>query len=119
MGEKDDAPHHRRERRQPLALEIRYQRDRDGATLIHRGRTSDLGLGGAFVEAESSPPIGTRLTVTVMAPTAWDPLEIEAEVRWINDGTDGEAAGFGVRFASLSGPQATALYELINHSAFE
>ena len=102
-----------------VSLEIRYRRDHDGATLIHRGRTSDLGLGGAFVEAETSPPVGTRLMVSVVTPTAWEPLTIEAEVRWINDGENGEPPGFGVRFDSLSGHQATALYELINHSAFE
>jgi Tfp pilus assembly protein PilZ len=98
-------------------LEVRYQQD--GATLVHQGRTSDLGLGGAFVESSTSPPIGTRLVVSVVTPTAWERLAIEAEVRWVHDGSDGEPAGFGVRFGTLSGPIATALYELINHSAFE
>jgi uncharacterized protein (TIGR02266 family) len=119
MGDSDDASHHRRERRQSISLEIRYKRDSDGSTLVHRGRTSDLGLGGAFVESESSPPVGTKLLVSVVTPTAWDPMTIEAEVRWLNDGSNGEPAGFGVRFGTLSGHQATALYELINHSAFE
>ncbi|MBW2461927.1 MAG: PilZ domain-containing protein [Deltaproteobacteria bacterium] len=119
MVAKDDDSHHRRAKRQSVVLEIRVRRDDPGAALIHVGRTSDLGLGGAFVECETLLPVGTPIRVSIKAPTAWEPLEIAGEVRWVVDSSEDGPTGFGVRFASLGGPEATALYELINHSAFE
>lgn len=117
--DKADEAHHRRARRQPVAAEVRVRRNHPGATLEHVGRTSDLGLGGAFIECETILPVGTPVRLTVTTPTAWEPLEIAGEVRWVVDSSEDGATGFGVRFASLGGPEATALYELINHSAFE
>jgi len=119
MVAKDDDSHHRRAKRQSVTLEIRVRRDHPGAALTHVGRTSDLGLGGAFVECETLLPVGTPIRVSIKAPTAWEPLEIAGEVRWVVDSSEDGPTGFGVRFASLGGPEATALYELINHSAFE
>jgi hypothetical protein len=52
------------------------------------------------------------------AASSWEPLEIAAEVRWSKDGKTGETAGFGVRFGSLTGAQATALYELVHANAY-
>ena len=113
-----DPPHFRRVRRQPMSIQVRYRRDEEGATMEHTGTTSDLGLGGAFVEAERPPPTGAKVLLIVKMATAWDPLELHGEVRWVVENQPGQATGFGIRFHQLSGPQATALYELVHASAY-
>lgn len=91
---------------------MRYRRDADGVALEHSGKLLDLGLGGAQIRAERPPAVGTKLRVTLSAPTAWDPLDLPAQVRW----ADGQA--FGVAFERLTAAQASALYELLVVSRF-
>jgi len=113
-----DEPHFRTGRRQPVELRVRYRRDDAEAAMEYVGRTSDLGLGGAFIEADKTPPAGANIVVVLTSPTAWEPLEIPAEVRWVKDGSDGPR-GFGVRFRALRGADATALQQLIHACDFE
>ncbi|MBX3272446.1 MAG: PilZ domain-containing protein [Sandaracinaceae bacterium] len=108
----EDAPHFRRTARQPIELGVRYRRDADGAPLEQAGRLVDLGLGGAQIKCERPPPLGAALRITLTAPSAWDPLDLPARVRWVGGRT------FGVAFEPLSPPQAAALYELLRVSRF-
>ncbi len=110
-----DDPHFRRSPRASVGLRARYRRDEPGSAFEKPGRVSDLGMGGAFVEASDPPAVGTRVWLTFGAPTAWDPLELPAEVRWVKTG---KPAGFGVRFRSLTPAQATALTELVRNNPF-
>lgn len=115
--------HFRRSARTPIELRVCFRRDEPGSALEKAGRISDLGMGGAFVYSERPPPIGTPIVVTLQAPTAWDPLELPAEVRWVNDapfaaGPAGAGRGFGLEFRRLAPAQATALYELLAQSGF-
>lgn len=107
----DDA-HFRKGPRAPVELRASYRRDAPGAVLEKGGRVSDLGMGGAFVEAPDPPSEGTRVWLTFSTPTAWDPLELPAEVRWRKPG------GFGVSFRGLTAAQAQALHALVSHSPF-
>jgi hypothetical protein len=50
----------------------------------------------------------------VSSPSAWDPLEIAGEVRWVRD----DPPGFGVRFGGLSPKEMTALHELVSAAGF-
>jgi hypothetical protein len=109
-----DRPHFRAGRRQPVTLKVRYRRDDADATLEQVGKTNDLGIGGAFIQSHKTPPVGSQIVLVVSSPTAWEPLSLPAEVRWINDGSDGQPRGFGVRFRVLSSAEATALYQLIH-----
>lgn len=113
----DDPHHFRQARRQPVSLPVRFRKDEPGATLLHEGRMSDVGMGGAFIATDSRLPEGARILLSISAPTAWDPLEVPATVRWSSAGGSDEG-GFGVRFESLSGKEATALYELVHASAY-
>lgn len=79
---------------------------------LGKGRVLDLSAGGAFIEFAGVIPVGTALLVAFTSPTAWDPLEIPAEVRWVKE------QGFGVRFGVLSDAQSTALYELLADNPF-
>jgi hypothetical protein len=104
--------HFRQSPRAPVELRAQFRRDEPGAALEKGGRVSDLGMGGAFLEASDPPPEGTRLWVTFSVPTAWDPLEVPAEVRWRGEG------GFGVRFRALTPGQAAALRELVQQNPY-
>lgn len=110
-----DASHFRRTARQPVELSVRFRRDADDAALEHTGKLLDLGLGGAQVRCARPPAAGTRVVLTLTAPSAWDPLELAAEVRWVEGDRDGV---FGVAFDRLGRAQAAALYELLSVSRF-
>jgi len=69
-------------------------------------------MGGAFVEASDPPLEGALVFLTFSAPSAWDPLELPAEVRWSKPG------GFGVRFGALTAAQARALHALVQATPF-
>lgn len=112
-----DVSHFRKGGRRRLALRVRYRLGR-GRALEHGGMISDLGVGGAFMEVEHPPPVGTRLILTLDSPTSWEPLELPAEVRWVGSTDDGGARGCGVRFVRVPGSTAAALYELIHANAF-
>lgn len=99
--------HFRRSARANVELRARYRRDEPSATLERTVRISDLGVGGAFLH-DRSLRVGVRLRVVVTAPTAWEPLELPAEVRWT------DARGAGVAFRSLTATQATALRALVD-----
>lgn len=98
--------HFRKSARATVELRARYRRDGPGSVLERSARVSDLGMGGAFLH-DPGLRVGVRLLVSLTAPTAWEPLELAAEVRWI------DARGAGVAFRSLTGPQATALRALV------
>lgn len=110
--------HFRRGARQPVALSVRFRRAEAGAVLELLGRTSDVGMLGAFIEAERLPEPGTALVLAISAPSAWEPLELPAEVRWVAGGTDGTPRGFGARFGELAEHEAAALYELLAASQY-
>jgi len=112
------SPHFRRSARQPVALAVRFRRAEPGAVLEHHGRTSDIGMLGVFVEAERSIEPGTALLLAISAPSAWEPLTLPAEVRWVSDGSDGHPRGFGARFRELAEHEAAALYELLAASQY-
>jgi hypothetical protein len=112
-----ESSHFRRTARQPVELTVRFRRDEVDAPLESRGKLIDLGLGGAQIKCDRAPTIGQRLRLTLSAPSAWDPLELPAEVRWV-DGKGRRSALFGVAFVRLSRAQASALYMLLSVSRF-
>ena len=111
-------PHFRATARTPVALVVRFRRDDPRSTLEHAGKTTDISMAGLFVETERPPPKGTRLRLTLVAPTAWEPLAIPVEVRWVSEGGKGRARGFGANFSDLGATQASALHELLQASAY-
>lgn len=109
-----DDPHFRRTARQPIELGVRYRQDTEGSPLEQTGRLIDLGLGGAQIKCARPPRVETALRITLTAPSAWDPLDLPAAVRWVN----AKEQTFGVAFDRLSRSQAAALYELLRVSRF-
>ncbi|MGF1469078.1 MAG: PilZ domain-containing protein [Sandaracinaceae bacterium] len=114
MGDGQD--HFRRTARRPVELRVRFRDDDAEATFERHGELVDLGLGGAQVRCTRPPLPGTRLQLVLVAPSAWDPLELPGEVRWSTGaGLDGI---FGMAFLHLSGLQASALRELLSVTPF-
>src|SRR5690349_6969429 len=109
--------HFRRTARRNIELAVRYRRAEEVAALEQTGRMVDLGLGGAQVRCERPPPIGTRIHLVVRSPSAWDPLEIDGTVRWIDESA-GDGPLFGLAFENLAAAEAAALFELLDAHAF-
>ncbi|MGE0788561.1 MAG: PilZ domain-containing protein [Sandaracinaceae bacterium] len=109
-----DEQHFRRTARQPIELSVQFRRDEPSAQLEMSGRLVDLGLGGVQIACRRAPPIGQALRVLLVAPSAWDPLELPGTVRWVDD----VKQTFGVEFEALRPSQASALYELLAVSRF-
>lgn len=104
--------HFRRSERASVLLRAELRKGSRDAVLTKSGHISDLSVGGAYIESDSPPSMGERLWVRIVAPTAWEPLELQAEVRWI------EAGGFGVRFSQMTQADAAALLALVELAGF-
>jgi hypothetical protein len=117
--------HFRRTARRNIELAVRYRRAEEESTafaeaqgtLEQIGRMVDLGLGGAQIRCERPPPIGTRIHLRLRSPSAWDPLELEGTVRWIDESA-GDGPLFGLAFDKLAAAEAAALFELLDAHAF-
>jgi hypothetical protein len=106
-------PHFRRSARSAVDLKVSFRLDAPDATLEKAGRVSDLGMGGVFVGCISAPPIGASIRIYFALPSAWDPVDLPAVVRWL------DRDGFGAEFRGLTAPQAEALAELVARLGFE
>jgi hypothetical protein len=106
-------PHFRRSARSAVDLKVSFRLDERDAELQKAGRVSDLGMGGVYVTCASAPPVGASIRIYFALPTAWDPVDLPAEVRWTRTG------GFGAEFRRLTARQAEALSELVARLDFE
>jgi Tfp pilus assembly protein PilZ len=106
-------PHFRKDGRRPLSLPVQVRQGHATDASPYQAELIDLGMGGAFVCTETPAPIGTALVLTISAPTAWEPLEVNAEVRWLGDDSPDRPQGFGVHFLPMNSTEAAALYDLI------
>ena len=80
---------------------------------------TDLGLGGAGLMLRRVLSVGTQLRVFLVAPSLWDPLEIEGVVRWAGRPDRQQTNRLGVQFNPTSGQQVRALIDLIASTAYE
>lgn len=83
------------------------------------GTTENLGFGGAFVLVDPPLPPATRVVLSIVSATTWEPLRIAGEVRWVRDARPGVAAGMGIAFDPLSPEHALALHRLFGAYGFE
>lgn len=105
--------HFRRSVREPVNLRVQFRRDAADAELEKAGRVRDLSMGGVFVACAACPDVGTAVRLYFALPSAWDLVELPAEVRWTND------EGFGAAFRDMSSRQADSLIELIQKLGFD
>jgi hypothetical protein len=73
----------------------------------------DLSLGGGCLLSHETLAVGDGLTISFVAPTLWDPLQMQARVAWVAPATHREPARAGLAFTPKDAANAMALYELM------
>lgn len=105
--------HFRRTERAPIVLRAELRRGRRDAALVKPGEVSDLSVGGAYIVTSAPAQLGDEVWIRFVAPTAWEPLDLRGEVRWV------EAGGFGVAFAGeLTEAELRAVRALVDMAGF-
>lgn len=116
MAEGESPPHFRRTERLSFALSVTF-RASEHAELRHSAHLVDLSMGGAQLRCEQPPDVDAQIWVEIRVPSMWEPLELAAEVRWVDRPAYAEPC-FGVRFERLRRSQAAPLYELLRTSKY-
>lgn len=96
----------RRHRRYATELFLRW----DDGVVRHEGRTADLSLGGAAVEAKLAPPAGSAVLLSLRDPSG-EALEVASTVAWVREGRPD--ARFGIRFRPDDEAHAAQVARLI------
>ena len=82
----------RKHSRVPVLLDVLWER----AKGKHEARTSDISLGGCFIDTNGDVTVGETIGFSLRLPTGeW--IELQGEVRWELPGS-----GFGIKFKDLS-----------------
>ncbi|HTB75705.1 MAG TPA: PilZ domain-containing protein [Polyangiaceae bacterium] len=71
----------------------------------------NIGLGGARIRVDSALEVGDVVTLSLTAPTLWDPLVLRGRVAWVTASAASRAAG--IAFEHKATDAVFALYELI------
>jgi len=79
----------------------------------------DLGLGGACVRLMGTLITGDQVTLSLVAPTLWDPLAIPGRIAWAGPPTRVEPARAGVAFEPKDARGMFALFEMMGTLAYE
>ena len=77
----------------------------------------NVSLGGVCIAVEERLAVGETVTLSVTAPSLWDPLVLRARVAW--RASEPERQRVGLAFDHKSAEAVFALYELINSLAYE
>lgn len=77
----------------------------------------NIGLGGACILVENPLALGDIVTLSLTAPTLWDPLVLHGRVTWV--APTGEPRAAGVAFDHKATDAVFALYELIVTLGYE
>jgi len=102
--------HFRGAARPGKAVELTYRVDGGGEPVTTS--TRNIGVGGAFIATTSPLAIGTALRVDIRIPTADTFIGVDADVRWIEDGSEPDSeAGMGVEFRDLEPDDMVRLSE--------
>ena len=82
-------------------------------------KTVNIGHGGAFITADPPLPVGTKVRVSLVSATTWEPLRLQGTVRWVRDPTKGAKSGMGVMFEGITADQVVALDRLFSTHGYE
>ncbi|MBK8720630.1 MAG: PilZ domain-containing protein, partial [Deltaproteobacteria bacterium] len=74
-----DPSHRRRAPRASVVLQLQYR----STSHLLVSYCTNLSRGGLFVPTQEPLSPGSRLTVSLQVPGAMEPIEAEAEVRWV------------------------------------
>lgn len=113
------AAHFRLRPRYPIEVRVTVRRQHEKSARKVEAVTTNLSFGGAFIAVDPPIPVGARLRVAIASATTWDPLELEATVRWVRDAGANSRAGIGLMFEAISPQQALALHRLFGAHGFD
>jgi len=106
--------HYRARARAEMRVIVRWRPETASTGTEVDATTKNIGIGGAFLPSVVPMPIGTKVVVLVSSPTSWDPIEIPAVVRWIQDESSGKEPGMGVQFTELGDRDVVRLNDLLS-----
>lgn len=75
----------------------------------YTAHTKNISLGGMFVECADVIPEQTKIQVRFTVPSQPEPIEVSAEIRWVDRGGADRQPGLGVRFDGLRAREVWAL----------
>jgi len=105
--------HGRRRHREKVSLRIGDGRERDAFL-------DNVSFGGARLSMLEPPPPGSIVRLSIATATAWEPLELDAVVRWRDEDSDESTpAAFGVELSPLTPKSALALDEWLDTLAYD
>jgi Tfp pilus assembly protein PilZ len=96
-------------------MSIRYRMGAagDGYAAWVVAETRDIGVGGAFIAAVTTEPVGSHITIEIELPTTDRTFELPGIVRWVRDAGDDDD-GMGIQFV---GVDVNVLLELNDYFA--
>lgn len=115
-GPQHERRHHFRGKARPgRVMSVRYRMGvaGDGHAPWIVAETRDIGVGGAFIAAVTTEPIGSPLTIEVELPTTDRVFELPGIVRWVR-GSGDDDDGMGIQFV---GVDVNVLLELNDYFA--
>lgn len=107
-----DSSERRIQRRLPIRITVEYSDLEDFLT----DYTSNLSIGGMFIETEEPLGVGTRFRLRFSVPNRSTPIDTIAEVRWAQARVAGSplSPGMGVRFQELAPADGEAVQEMLS-----
>lgn len=78
----------------------------------YHGHSRNMSVGGMFLETAARLPFNGIIRLTITVPTHKEPIEVDAQVRWIESRT-GATDGVGVRFQGLRAVHVWALNKFL------
>lgn len=111
--------HFRLRPRFPIELRVTVRRQHERSAREVDARTVNIGHGGAFIVLDPPLPVGTKVSVSIVSATTWEPLRLLATVRWVRDVAKGIKSGMGVMFDGMAPDQVIALQRLFSTHGYE
>jgi uncharacterized protein (TIGR02266 family) len=105
-----DEPERRGGRRAGCVLQLQYR----SASHLLVSYCTNLSRGGLFVPSQQPLPPGARLVLTLEVPGVPEPVEIDAEVRWVrgSDSLEGPS-GMGLQFEGVDSQLGARIDDLV------
>lgn len=79
--------------------------------------STNVSLGGMYIESSRSFPIGTAVTLRFHLPTQPEAVEVGGDVRWVVQKPGASTTGLGIRFQGLRARDVWALNRYFQQSA--
>lgn len=78
-----------------------------GSDVRAQGQSTDISLGGMYIETHAPEPFGTDVVIHVHVPGEPSAYALPAIVRWV------EPSGMGVQFGNLGARETHTITELV------